>query len=97
MLWTKRQAALIRAGQFELVDRENIAEEIESMGSRERRELGNRLEVLIRASSQVAVSACRSVAQLAWLRSATSAVEIRQFSKQSPSLRRHVATEAVAG
>jgi hypothetical protein len=45
-LWTQRQAALIRAGQFDLVDWENVALEIETMGSRERRELGTRLKIL---------------------------------------------------
>jgi uncharacterized protein DUF29 len=47
LLWTERQAALIRAGRFDLVDWENVAEEIEAMGSRERRELGTRLKVLM--------------------------------------------------
>ena len=46
-LWTQRQAVLIRAGQFELVDWENVASEIEAMGSRERRELGTRLKILM--------------------------------------------------
>jgi hypothetical protein len=45
-LWTQRQAALIRAGQFDLVDWGNVALEIETMGSRERRELGTRLKIL---------------------------------------------------
>ena len=45
-LWTQRQAALMRAGQFDLVDWENVALEIEAMGSRERRELGTRLKIL---------------------------------------------------
>jgi uncharacterized protein DUF29 len=47
VLWTQHQAALIRAGRFELVDWANVAEEIEAMGSRERRELGTRLKVLL--------------------------------------------------
>jgi len=47
LLWTERQAALIRAGQLELVDWDNVAGEIEAMGSRERRELGTRLKVLV--------------------------------------------------
>jgi hypothetical protein len=39
VLWKQHQAALIRAGRFDLVDWENVAEEIDAMGSRERREL----------------------------------------------------------
>jgi hypothetical protein len=45
-LWTQRQAALIRAGQFDLVDWANVAWEIEAMGGRDRRELGTRLKIL---------------------------------------------------
>ncbi len=48
MLWSARQAGLIRAGRLDLVDWQNVAEEIESLGGSERRQLGNRLEVLIR-------------------------------------------------
>ena len=47
VLWTERQAALIRAGQLDLVDWENVAEEIESSGRSERRQLRHRLEVLM--------------------------------------------------
>jgi Domain of unknown function DUF29 len=47
VLWTERQAALIRAGRFELVDWNNVAEEIESLGSSDRRQLRHRLEVLM--------------------------------------------------
>lgn len=46
-LWTQHQAALIRARQFDLVDWENVALEIEAVGSRERRELGTRLKILM--------------------------------------------------
>src|SRR5689334_13690461 len=44
--WTAEQAALLRAGRLSEADVENIAEEIESMGRSERRELVNRLTVL---------------------------------------------------
>jgi hypothetical protein len=46
-LWSAHQAALIRAGRFDLVDLENVAEEIESLGRSDRRQLQRRLEVLI--------------------------------------------------
>jgi len=46
-LWSAEQAALIRAGKFDRVDLENIAEEIESLGTSERHEITNRLEVLL--------------------------------------------------
>jgi len=45
--WANREAALLRTGNFREADRENIAEEIESLAKRERRELMHRLEVLL--------------------------------------------------
>jgi Domain of unknown function DUF29 len=44
--WTIEQARLLRAGNLSAIDAANIAEEIESMGRRDRRELGSRLLVL---------------------------------------------------
>src|ERR1700677_4428442 len=44
--WSNEQAALWRAGRVAEGDVENIAEEIESMGRSEKRELVNRLTVL---------------------------------------------------
>jgi hypothetical protein len=46
--WANEQAALLRAGKLDSADIENIAEEIESMGRSEKRELVNRLAVLLR-------------------------------------------------
>jgi hypothetical protein len=45
--WANEQAALLRAGRFGEADIENIAEEIETMGRSEKRELVNRLAVLL--------------------------------------------------
>lgn len=44
--WANEQAALLRAGRFDAADIALIAEEIESMGRSERRELVSRLRVL---------------------------------------------------
>jgi hypothetical protein len=44
--WTKDTAARIRAGDWDAIDGEAVAEEIESLGKRDRRELASRLEVL---------------------------------------------------
>ena len=44
--WAYEQAALLRAGRLTEADIENIAEEIESMGRCEKRELVSRLAVL---------------------------------------------------
>ncbi|MCB8883478.1 DUF29 domain-containing protein [Acidisoma cellulosilytica] len=45
--WANEQAALLRAGRLADADIANIAEEIESMGRSEKRELINRLALLI--------------------------------------------------
>src|SRR5215471_2684588 len=45
--WTHEQARLLRTGQFALVDIENVAEELESMGRSDKRELDSRLEILL--------------------------------------------------
>lgn len=46
-LWSAEQAALIRAGKFDRVDLENIAEEIESLGKSDKRQIRSRLQVLM--------------------------------------------------
>jgi len=45
--WANEQAALLRAGKLAQADIEHIAEEIESMGKTEKRELISRLTVLL--------------------------------------------------
>jgi hypothetical protein len=46
-LWSLRTAELIRAGRFEELDRENVAEEIESLGKRYLTELRSRTRTLL--------------------------------------------------
>ena len=45
--WANHQAALLRAGNLSAADIEHIAEEIESMGKTEKRELVSRLTILL--------------------------------------------------
>jgi hypothetical protein len=45
--WTQEQADLLKAGALSQLDVENLIEEIESMGRSEKRELVNRLSVLL--------------------------------------------------
>src|SRR5450432_1865831 len=45
--WTARNATLLRQRRFDEADAEHVAEEIEDMGKRDRREVSNRLKVLI--------------------------------------------------
>jgi Domain of unknown function DUF29 len=89
--WTVEQGRLLRAGEFSVIDVANIAEEIESLGRSDRRELGSRLTVLV-------------VHLLKWQKqpdmrskswSATIREQRRQIEKllrESPSLRPFVAS-----
>jgi len=45
--WANEQASLLRSGKLAIADIEHIAEEIESMGKTEKRELISRLTVLL--------------------------------------------------
>lgn len=45
--WSREQAELLRSGKLAEADIENIAEEIDSMGRTEKRELISRLTVLL--------------------------------------------------
>jgi hypothetical protein len=45
--WANEQARLLRAGRFDALDIEHIADEIEDVGKSEKRELKNRMAVLL--------------------------------------------------
>lgn len=45
--WSREQAALLRAGRFDELDIEHLAEEIEDVGKSEQRELNSRFVVLV--------------------------------------------------
>lgn len=45
--WANEQARLIRAGAFDQLDLEHLAEEIEDVGKSEQRELASRMAVLL--------------------------------------------------
>jgi len=45
--WAEEQARLLRAGRFEHLDIEHLAEEIEDVGKSEQRELANRMTLLV--------------------------------------------------
>src|SRR5437763_7937329 len=46
--WTQATAGLIRAGKWDDLDREALAEEVESLGKSDWRELASRVAVLLR-------------------------------------------------
>jgi hypothetical protein len=87
--WTQEQAALLRAHAADAIDWENLAEEIESMGRRDRRELKSRLTViLLHLLKWQAQPDQRGMSWRKTLR--TQRREIRDLLQQSPSLRREV-------
>ena len=89
VLWSARQAALMRAGRLDLVDWQNVAEEIESLGGSERRALGHRLEVLMMHLLKWQFQPVhRSRSWRATIR--TQRGRIERLLRQSPSLRREV-------
>lgn len=45
--WANEQARLLRAGQFDALDIEHLAEEIEDVGKSEKREIRSRMVVLL--------------------------------------------------
>ena len=45
--WCAEQSALLRAGTLDALDRENLAEEIESLGRSDKREIASRLGTLL--------------------------------------------------
>jgi cell division protein FtsB len=87
--WTQEQAALLRAHAVDGIDWENLAEEIESMGGRDRRKLESRLTVIL--SHLLKWQAQPALRGASWRKTLrTQRREIRKLLKQSPSLRREV-------
>jgi hypothetical protein len=87
--WTQEQAALLRAQAVDGIDWENLAEEIESMGGRDRRELKSRLRVIL--LHLLKWQAQPKLRGGSWRKTLlTQRVEIRDLLQQSPSLSREV-------
>jgi len=63
--WTVRNVSLLRSGRASEADLAHIAEEIEDMGKRERRELLHRLSILIAHGSRLGFSDI-SLARSSW-------------------------------
>ena len=90
--WTVRNAELLRSGRVSEADLEHIAEEIEDMGKRERRELLSRLGVLIAHLLKWQIQPERR--SRSW--TLTINVQRRQLKKliaEMPSLRRFLSNE----
>ena len=86
-LWTQYTAALLREGRFGDLDVAHLAEEIEDMGKRDRREVESRLELLLIHLLKWHGQADRR--SDSWRRTiATQRAELERALRDSPSLRR---------
>ncbi len=87
--WTAETARLLRERRFDQIDVEHIAEEIEDMGKRDRRELESRLSVLVSHLLKWKYqSPKRSGSWRTTVRNQRTKLEI--LFRDSPSLRAHV-------
>ncbi|KJR40161.1 protein of unknown function DUF29 [Candidatus Magnetoovum chiemensis] len=84
--WTVKNADLLRQGRLNEIDIENIAEEIESLGERDKRELLSRLRVLITHLLKWQYEPKRR--SKSWIRTInTQRAEIELVIEDSPSLK----------
>jgi hypothetical protein len=94
--WTQQQAALLRDRKTPALDYDNLAEEIESLGKNQHRELGSRLDVLVmhllkwRSQPSEHAGSWRSTIR-------TQRRELRRLLQHNPSLRPLVASVMADG
>jgi hypothetical protein len=92
--WTEEQARLLRAGELSDIDAINLAEEIESAGKSDRREVHSRLTVLLTHLLKWKFQPCaRSNSWRSTIREQRARIEL--VLEDSPSFRPFVA-EALA-
>jgi hypothetical protein len=90
--WTRRNAKLLRAGQFKQADVEHIAEEIEDMGNRDLRALDSRIEVLI--AHLLKWQRQPEKRSASWLNTVSvQRASVARLLKRYPSLRRKIEPE----
>jgi Domain of unknown function DUF29 len=85
--WTAHMAELLRAGRFDELDIENLAEEIEDLGKRDRKAVRSQLVRMLMHMIKQQVQPERDGSS--WRASIVNArLEIQQDIEDSPSLRR---------
>jgi hypothetical protein len=93
--WTLHNARLLRQGQRSDLDAEHIAEELESMGASERREILSRLQVLLlHLLKHQFQPERRGKSWLLTINHQRTAIE--RLLEQSPSLNRLLSSEQLA-
>lgn len=89
--WTQQQVSLLRQGQWSQLDLPNLIEEVESWGKQQRRELRNRLSVLIGHLLKWEYQPqCRSRSWLATIR--VQRRDLLRLLKENPSLKPYLTT-----
>ena len=89
--WTQHQAALLRAQKSHDLDYDNLAEEVESLGARDHRELRRRLQRLVTHLLKWQYQPSGRQTGHSWLSTIrTQRDEIAALLEQSPSLRRTI-------
>jgi hypothetical protein len=87
--WTAQTAELLRHGRFDAVDVENLAEEIEDLGGRQRSAVRSQLLGMLKHLIEQKLQPNRD--ESSWRTSIVSArTEIELRLEDSPSLRRHL-------
>jgi hypothetical protein len=87
--WTQAQAAAIRAGAWDAIDRAHLAEEIEDMGASQRHAVVSHLQILLAHLLKWEYQPGRR--SDSWLHSMGNAqVEVQTILDESPSLQREL-------
>ena len=91
--WALRSAELIRSGDFRALDREHVAEEIEDLAKRDRREAASRLTVLVKHLLKWRMQPERRETSTWRSTINTQRMRLRRVLADSPSLRRYLGDE----
>jgi Domain of unknown function DUF29 len=95
-LWTETMAEVLRSGNLAQLDIANLAEEVESLGRRDRRELESRLVVLLHHLLKWQFQS--SMRSRSWRGTlAEQRLRIRRLLKDSPSLRSVLESSMTSG
>jgi hypothetical protein len=92
--WTQQQAECLRSGQWQQLDIENLVEEIESMGKREKRYLEDHLGILIGYLLQWHYQP-KGRSKIWWATIWGERREVQQILKENPSLNPYL-SEAIS-
>lgn len=86
-LWAEQQAKHLRAGRFDLVDIDNVAEEIEALSRSDKRCIANRMATVMEHLLKLALSADAAPRRGWWHTVHRERGEIEKLLEESPSLR----------